>query len=160
MLWNPGNPSHAAIMKDVPAAAKASGVELRTFEVKRAEDFGTLFESIMRDHVDGLVVLEDVIIALRAKELTEFLARIRTPAIYGATEFVKVGGLMAYQTRFSTVNAEAAIYVDKILKGAKPGDLPVEEPTKFDLIINLSAAKALGLAMPQSLLLRADEVIQ
>jgi len=160
VLWNPGNPSHAAIMREMPAVAKASGVELRTLEVRRPEDFDALFASIARDRVDGAVVLEDVIIALRAKELTEFLAANRIPAIYGATEFVKVGGLMSYQTSFASVNAQAAIYVDRILKGVKASDLPVEEPTKFDLVINLRAAKALGLTIPQSLLLRADEVIQ
>ena len=160
VLWNPGNPSHAVIMQEMPEVARAAGVALRAFEVRRPEDFDAFFASAARDHVDGLVVLEDVIIALRAKELTEFAARSRTPTIYGATEFVKVGGLMSYQTSFATASEQAATYVDKILKGAKPSDLPIEQPTKFDLVINVSAAKALGLAIPQSLLLRADDVIQ
>jgi putative ABC transport system substrate-binding protein len=113
-----------------------------------------------RDRIHGLVVLEDVIFAIRAKELTASLDYNRIPAIYGGTEFVEAGGLISYQTSFATVNRQAAAYVDKILKGARPADLPVEQPTKFELVINLKTAKTLDLAIPQSLLLRADEVIQ
>ena len=160
VLWNPGNPSHAALMSALPEVAKAAEVELRGFEIRRPEDFDACFAALTRERVDGLVVLEDAVIALRARDLAEFLARSRTPTIYGATEFVKVGGLMSYQTSFGAVSAQAAVYVDKILKGARPGDLPIEQPTKFELVVNLGAAKALGLTIPQSLLLRADEVIR
>ncbi len=160
LLWNPGNPSHAVILSELPRIAKSLGVELHLYEARRAEDFESFFVAMTRDHIDGLVVLEDVIFAFRAKRLAEFLAQSRVPAIYGATGFVEVGGLMSYQTNFATVNRQAATYVVKILKGAKPGDLPVEEPTKFELVINLQTAKALGLTIPKSLLLRADEVIQ
>lgn len=160
LLWNPGNPSHSLILSELPRIAKSVGVELRLFEARHAEDFEGLFVSMTRGHIDGLLILEDVIFAFRARKLAEFLAQGRVPAIYGAIGFVEVGGLMSYQTNFATVNRKAATYVDKILKGARPSDLPVEEPTKFDLVINLNAAKALGLTIPQSLLLRADEVIQ
>jgi putative ABC transport system substrate-binding protein len=160
LLWDPGNPSHSVIMGDMPRVAKETGVELRIFEVQRPEDFERVFASMTHDRIEGLVVLEDVIIALRAKELAEFLAQRAIPAIYGATEFVEAGGLMSYQTSFATVNRQAAMYVDKILKGAKPSELPVLQPTRFELVVNLRAAKALGLTVPQSLLLRADDVIQ
>ena len=160
LLWNPGNPSHLAIIGEIPQVAKAAGVELRVIEARRPQDLDALFGLMLPNQIDGLVVLEDVIFALRAKELAEFLTRSRTPAIFGATEFVEAGGLMSYQTSFATVNRQAATYVDKILKGAKPSELPVLEPTRFDLVVNLKTAKALGLAIPQSLLLRADEVIQ
>jgi putative ABC transport system substrate-binding protein len=160
ILWNPGNPSHAALVREMPRVAKAAGVELHLFEVRRPEDFATFFASISNTRIDGLVVLGDVILALRSQELTDFLGQHRIPTIYGDTEFVKVGGLMAYQTSFATVMRRAAIYVDKILKGAKPSDLPVEEPREIELVINLRTAKAMGLALPQSLMLRADRVIE
>jgi len=160
LLWDPGNPSHSAIMGDMPRFAMETGVELHIFEVRRPEDVERVFAAMTHDRIEGLVVLEDVIIALRAKELAEFLAQSVIPAIYGATEFVEAGGLMSYQTSFATVNRQAAVYVDKILKGAKPSDLPVMEPTRFELVVNLKAAKALGVTIPPSMLLRADEVIQ
>jgi putative ABC transport system substrate-binding protein len=160
LLWNPGNPSHTSIVDKLPAIATSAGLELRLFEARRAEDFEQLFVSLKPEHIGALLVLEDVIFAIQARKLTEFLAQSRLPAIYGATEFVEAGGLMSYQTSFAAVNRQAATYVDKILKGARPSDLAVEEPTKFELVLNLKAAKALGIIIPQSLLLRADEVIQ
>jgi putative ABC transport system substrate-binding protein len=160
LLVNPGNPSHAVLVREMPNVAKAAGVELRIFEVRRSDDFDNFFASIPDAHIDGLVVLDDVILALRAQALTEFLARSRIPTIYGASEFVRAGGLMSYQTSFATINRRAAIYVDKILKGAKPGDLPVEEPKELELVINLKLAKALGLTLPPSLVLRADKLIE
>jgi putative ABC transport system substrate-binding protein len=160
ILWNPGNPSHSAVMRELPRITNAAGVNLRMFEAGRPEDLEGVLASMTHDRIQGLVVLEDVIFALRAKEMTASLAQNRIPAIYGATEFVEVGGLISYQTSFATVNRQAAVYVDKILKGARPADLPVELPTKFELVINLKTARALDLAIPQSLLLRADEVIQ
>ena len=158
VLWNPGNPSHAAIIPQLPAAAREAGVELRTFELRRPEDFESLFAAMRSDRVDGMLVLEDAVIALRAKDVADFVAQAGTPAIYGAAEFVRAGGLMSYQASFASVNEQAAIYVDKIIKGAKPSSLPVELPTKFELVINLNAAKAIQLAVPRELLLRADEV--
>ena len=160
LLVNPGNPSHAPLVREMPSVAKAAGVELRIFEVQRLEDFDSFFASIPDAHIDGLVVLDDVILALRSQALTDFLTRNRIPAIYGATEFARVGGLMSYQTSFATINRRAAVYVDKILKGEKPADLPVEEPKELELVINLKTAKAMGLALPQSLMLRADRVIE
>ena len=160
LLWNPGNPSHAALVAEMPSVAKAAGVELRLFEVQRPEDFDTFFGSVPNAKLDGLVVLDDVILALRSQALTDFLAQNRIPTIYGATEFVRVGGLMSYQTSFATVNRRAAAYVDKVLKGTKPADLPVEEPKELELALNLKTAKALGVTIPKQLLLRADEVIQ
>ena len=160
LLLNPGNPSHAVLVREMPSVAKAADVELQLFEVRRSEDLERFFASILSAKIDGLVVLEDVILALRSQALSDFVAQKRIPTIYGATEFTRVGGLMAYQTSFATVNRRAATYVDKILKGAKPGDLPVEEPKELELVLNLKAAKAIGLTFPQSLMLRADKVIE
>jgi ABC-type uncharacterized transport system substrate-binding protein len=160
LLWNPGNPSHAALVQEVPRTVKTSGLELQMFEARRPQDFDALFATLGHDRIDGLVVLEDVIFALRAKDLADFLLEHRTPSIFGATESVEVGGMMSYQTSFATVNMAAATYVARILRGARPSQLPVQEPTKFELAINLHTAKALGIAIPQSVLLQVDRVIQ
>jgi putative ABC transport system substrate-binding protein len=160
LLWNPGNPSHAALAQEAPRTVKTAGIEPHMFEVRRPQDIDALFATLGHERVDGLVVLEDVIFALRAKDLADFLLEHRTPSIFGATEFVEVGGMMSYQTSFATVNMAAATYVARILGGAKPNQLPVQEPTKFELVINLHTAKALGIAIPQSVLLQADRVIQ
>jgi putative ABC transport system substrate-binding protein len=134
-------------------------VELQVLEARRSEDFAGLFIVMTRDG-DALLVLDDAMFAIFAPTLVDLSSKNRIPAIYGCNGFVEVGGLMSYQGNFVVVNRRAATYVDKILKGAKPDDLPVEEPTRFELAINLNAAKVLGLTIPQSLLLRADEVIQ
>ena len=108
----------------------------------------------------ALIVVEDPLTYSQRQQIVEFAARNRLPVMYGFREFVDVGGLMSYGAHLADLSRRAGTYVDKILRGARPGDLPIEQPTKFELVINLSAAKALGLTIPQAVLLRADEVIQ
>jgi putative ABC transport system substrate-binding protein len=128
--------------------------------VRRAEDFEAAFALIVRERIDGLHVLPDPITAFHRRQITEFALAKRLPAVYAAREWLEAGGLLAYGTHWPDVWRRAAVYVDKILKGAKPADLPVEQPTKFDLVINLKTAKALGLTIPPSVLARADQVIE
>lgn len=160
LLTNPGNPSHVLVLRELTRIAQSMSVELQVLEARRSEDFAGLFMAMTKGRVDALLVLDDAMFAIFALTLVELSGKNRIPAIYGSNGFVEAGGLMSYQGNFLVVNRRAATYVDKILKGAKPGDLPVEEPTRFDLAINLNAAKALGITIPQTLLLRADEVIQ
>jgi putative tryptophan/tyrosine transport system substrate-binding protein len=160
MLTNPDNPSHAPALKGVPAFARALAINLRFVEARRREDLDGVFVALAKDHVGGLVVLADTFFTLQAARLVELSARYRLPTVYGNRVLVDAGGLMSLQGDFAAMNRRAASFVGRILKGARPADLPVENPTKFDLVINLKTAKAFGLTIPQSLLLRVDEVIQ
>ena len=159
LLWNPKN-MHADRAKEVQDAAKALRVKIEPFEVGDPDEFGGIFAAMTRKRVDGLIVIGDPLTVRYRTRIVELVAKSRLPTIYTPAEFVRAGGLMAYGTSFADLFRRAATYVDKILKGAKPADLPVEQPTKFELVINLKTAKTLGLTIPQSLLLRADEVIQ
>jgi putative ABC transport system substrate-binding protein len=141
-------------------AARTLGIELHTFIVHRAGEFAAAFLGMMKNHDQGVVVTWSPFMFVHGKEIIDLAAAHRIAAVYGLNGFVVRGGLMSYGVNASEMQRRAAVYVDKILKGAKPADLPVEQPTKFDLVINLKTAKALGLTIPQSLLLRADEVIQ
>jgi putative ABC transport system substrate-binding protein len=154
---NAGAPSFVAAMTD---AASRSNISVVVAEVTRAEDFRTAFTVIRNARPDGLLVMVEPLIGTRIAEVFEFAASTRLPAIYDNGEAARRGGLIAYATVYIEHYALAADYVDRILKGAKPADLPVQQPTKFELVINMKTAKALGLTIPQSLLLRADEVIQ
>jgi putative ABC transport system substrate-binding protein len=135
-------------------------VTLKAFEVREASQLDGVFAAIARARVDGLTVLTDPLTLRHRASVVSLAAKHRLPAVYGFGEFVRAGGLMVYGANIPDLFYRAAAYVDRILKGARPADLPVEEPTKFELVINLKAAKALGLTVPQSLLARADEVIQ
>jgi putative ABC transport system substrate-binding protein len=141
-------------------AARSLGIELHTFIVHRAGEFAAAFLGMMKNHDQGVVVTWSAFMFVHVKEIIDLAASHRIAAVYGLNGFVVRGGLMSYGVNSSEMQRRAAAYVDKILKGAKPADLPVEQPTKFDLVINLKTAKALGLTIPPSLLLRADEVIQ
>ena len=143
------------------AAARSLGVRVQVVNVERPDDFGTAFAEVQRNRAQALIVSSSGLFYVHRTRLVEFAAKHRLPTIYHQSEFVVVsGGLMSYGPDFRDLFRRAATYVDKILKGAKPGDLPVERPTKFELVINLKTAKALGLTIPPSLLSRADEVIQ
>jgi putative ABC transport system substrate-binding protein len=128
--------------------------------VRTRDEVATGFAAIARERPDALVVLLDSLMGDYRHEIVEFAAKNRLPAIYGGSLFAEAGGLLVYSVDFHELWRRAAVYVDRILRGAKPAELPVEQPTKFELVINLKAAKALGLTIPPSLLLRADEVIQ
>jgi putative tryptophan/tyrosine transport system substrate-binding protein len=161
VLMNPANPFTALAWKETRIAAEALHITLQPAEVRVAEDFERVFAAIAKANPDALVVIADrpFLISHRAR-IVSFAAQHRLPAMYPYREFVEEGGLVVYGPNFVEMFRRAATYVDKILKGAKPADLPVEQPTKFELVINLKTAKALGLTIPRSLLSVADQVIQ
>jgi putative ABC transport system substrate-binding protein len=159
-LFDPANPGSLLLQKELEAAARALGVGLRFTEVRTRYDFEAAFTAMTKERVGALLVAGGPFEFFHRRRIVELAATSRLPAIYSARLFVDEGGLMSYGVSFSDNFRRAAGYVDKILKGAKPGDLPVEQPTKFELVINLKTAKALGLTIPPSLLLRADEVIR
>jgi putative ABC transport system substrate-binding protein len=158
VLWHPANPSNPIQLKGAQAAARALGIRLEPVSIQGPNDFDSASKAV--PGTDGLLFLESPLFTTHRARLAELAARSRLPAIYGQREYVEVGGLMSYGTHFKDLYRRAAWYVDKILKGAKPGDLPVEQPTNFELVINLKTAKALGLTIPPSLLQRADQVIE
>jgi putative ABC transport system substrate-binding protein len=135
-------------------------VQLQLLEVRGPDEFDGAFAAMTKERVGALLVAADAMFIFHRTRLADLAARSRLPAAYGTRAEVEAGGLMSYGPSVRDLFRRSATYVDKILKGAKPGDLPVEQPTKFELVINLKTAKALGLTIPQSLLLRADEVIQ
>jgi putative ABC transport system substrate-binding protein len=160
VLTNPANPEQGPRMRELEAAAKALGVELLILEVRGPDDFNSAFSTLTKLNADALLPLGDPVIVSNQKQIVAFAAKNHLPAIYHRLEFVEGGGIMSYGPSYNDLFRRAAGYVDKILKGSKPGNLPIEQPTKFELVINLKTAKALGLTIPQSVLLRADEVIQ
>jgi putative ABC transport system substrate-binding protein len=158
-LWNPPG-SSPDYMKDSQTAARSFGVTLQSVEIRTADDFERGFASVLRGRAEALVVGPGQFLFSHQRRIVEFASRHRLPSIYAWKDPVSAGGLIAYGVNIPQVYRRAAYYVDKILRGTKPGDLPVEQPTKFDLVINMKTARALGLTIPQSLLLRADDVIQ
>ena len=160
ILSNPTNPFHALVIRNVKGAAPSMGVQLQLLEARSPNEFDGAFTAMAKERVEALLVVTDTLFILHRTRLADLAARSRLPAAYGAREYVEAGGLMSYGPNLSDHWRRAATYVDKILKGAKPADLPVEQPTKFELVINLKTAKALGLTIPPSLLTRADQVIQ
>ena len=160
VLTNPGNPAQPDAVADLTKAGRSLGLELQFLQASNADEIELAFAAMVRERATALfVVPESLFIAHRAL-LAELTARHRLPTMHGVRENVDAGGLLAYGPSLSAQARRAATYVDKILRGAKPGDLPIEQPTKFELVINLKTAKALGITIPQSVLLRADEVIQ
>ena len=160
ILWNPANSSHAPAPKALETPARSLRVKLGLVEVKSANDLDGVFSSLARDRPDGVVFIADPIFFIHLQRMADILAANRLPGITLFTEFPKLGGLMGYAPSLSDEFRLVATHVDKILKGTKPGDLPVQEPTKFELVIKLKTAKALGLTIPPSLLQRADQVIE
>ena len=160
VLWNPSNPWHPIAVNGIKARARSAGVQLQMLEVRAPEDFEKSFVAMARERSGAVLVLADPMIAYHRSELMALAAKFRLPTIHGPRENAEAGGLMSYWAESGDLWRRAGVYVGKILKGAKPGDLPIEQPTKFELVINLKTAKALDLSIPQSLLVRADEVIQ
>jgi putative ABC transport system substrate-binding protein len=148
------------VTTELERAAQFLGIQLQVVVAPSPEAFDEAFSTMIRGRSDALIVHSSPVFFLHQTRLVELAAKARLPAIFSASEYAQAGGLMAYAPNFLYHFRRAAVYVDKILKGAKPADLPIEQPTKFELVINLKTAKALGLTIPQSLLLRADEVIQ
>ena len=157
VLSHPANPPDAMQVKAVEVAARTLRIQLQPVSVRSPNDFDSAFKAV---RADGLLQLDSPFFTTQRTRLVELAVRSRLPVIYGYREMVDVGGLMSYGAHFPDLYKRAATYVDKILRGAKPAELPVEQPTKFELVINLKTAKALGLTIPPSLLLRADQIIQ
>ena len=160
VIWDAANPYPARAFKETERAAQILGIEVHSLEVRGPDDFAGAFDAMKRLQPDALFAIGDPLISDSRRQIVDFASNQRLPAMYPLREYVEVGGLMSYGSSISDMVRRAAGYVDKILKGAKPEDLPVEQPTKFELVINLKAAKALGLTIPPLLLARADEVIE
>jgi len=160
LLHNMGNPAVAPEGKETQTAARALGLQADLLDVRSQDDLDRAFDRAVRQHVDGLLIGADGLTQLHQQTIVDLVARHRLPAAYPAREFVEAGGLIAYAVSYPDLYFRLASFIDKIFKGAKPGDLPIEQPTKFELVINLKTAKALGLTIPQSILIRADEVIR
>jgi putative tryptophan/tyrosine transport system substrate-binding protein len=161
VLWNPSNPAIVSYFETIKNAGRALRISLDPVaEVRRADELDSAFFAIASARPHALAVLADRFLLAHRKQIVEFAAAKRLPGMYPYREYVDAGGLMSYAPSNIELFRGAATYVDKILKGAKPGDLPVQEPTKFELIVNLKNAKVIGIDVPTSLLLRADEVIE
>jgi putative ABC transport system substrate-binding protein len=160
VLYNPVNPAVGATLNETREAARSLGVELQVFEVRYRSELANAFSALTGWRAGALLVLPDPIFGNEPAQISKLAAKNRLPAMYLRREFVEAGGLFAYGPSFSDNYRRAATYMDKILKGAKRGDLPVEQATEFELVINLKTTKALGLKIPQSMLLQANEVIQ
>jgi putative ABC transport system substrate-binding protein len=158
VLGNPEHPSYASQIRTIESGARALGVQVNVIGVSTPDEFEAAFRTARKAQV--LIQLDDVLFTSHRNSLVELAAANRLPVIYGFREHVEAGGLMSYGPSLRELYRRAAVFVDKILKGAKPADLPVEQPTKFELMINLKTAKALGITIPDAVLLRADEVLQ
>jgi putative ABC transport system substrate-binding protein len=160
VLWNPTNPNSTLGFKETQTAAHALGLPLQSLEVRGPDEFDQAFAAMTREHADALVVLSNPLFFGHRRQLAELAVKHRLPAIFLFREYVEAGGLMAYGANLNAMYRRAAYYVDRILKGTKPADLPVEQPVKFELVINLKTAQALDLTIPPTLLFQADEVIK
>jgi putative ABC transport system substrate-binding protein len=160
VLWNPANPNNRARIPTMQAAAKSLRLTLELVSAGDSEQLEKGFGAIVAARSQALIMESDLALLSRRERIVDFATKRRLPGLYAYREFVEAGGLASYAPSYPAMFRRAATYVDKILKGAKPGDLPIEQPTTFELVINLKTAKALGLAIPQSVLGRADELIQ
>jgi putative ABC transport system substrate-binding protein len=160
VLYNPADRSNVLMLKDMQESAPALGLTLQPLEVRGPGELEDAFVAMTRARAHALFGVAGILTFEHRRALVDLAAKNRIPAMWGHRQFVDAGGLMSYAVNYYDQVRGAATYVDKILKGAKPGDLPVEQPTKFELVVNLKTAKALGLTIPRSVLLRADEVIQ
>jgi putative ABC transport system substrate-binding protein len=160
MLVNPVSPDAAPELRDVQAAAQINRLELRIFNASTATELDAAFAALAAQRPDGLLVGSDPFFVIRRQDIVAAAARLALTAIYPFREFAEAGGLLSYGTNIGNAYREAGIYVGRILRGTKPQDLPVVQPTTFELVINLKTAKALGLELPPTLIARADEVIE
>lgn len=160
VLFNPGSPANLAQLKDIEAAAPAFGFALSSFSVTSSEDVERAFASMKSQRTGAVMILGDFLLGTHRNLIIERATQAKLPTVFTTREAAQAGGLISYGTNFFELWRRAASYADKIFKGAKPGDLPVEQPTKFEVVVNLRTAKAIGVAVPRSLLLRADQVIE
>jgi putative ABC transport system substrate-binding protein len=159
IMGNAGEPSIAVEMRELNAMARALGLEAAIAEIRRAEDIVPAFD-VFKGHADALYVRADPLMLSNLVRINTLSLAARLPTMHGSREYVQAGGLISYGPHFPDLFRRVAEYVDKILRGAKPADIPVEQPTRFEVVVNLTTAKALGLEIPESFLLRADEVIE
>ena len=157
---NPANAFHAVSMRQALTAAQTLNIKLQPFEVRKSKDLDVAFAAIVKEKPDGLLILADRVFLHDRQRLMDFATQQKLPSVNAYRELVEAGGLMSYGPSYEDMHRRAAIYVDKILRGSKPAELPIEQPTKFNLLINLKAAKALSLTVPPALLARADEVTE
>ena len=160
VLWNAANPYPALVFKETQYAAQTLRIEVQSLEVRASSDLDNALLASTQQNAGALITVEDPFTATYRQQIADFAAKSRLPAIYGLKEHVDAGGLLSYGAHIEDLYRRVAGYVDKIIRGSKPADLPVEQPTLFQLVINLKAAKALGLKIPPTLLARADEVIE
>jgi putative ABC transport system substrate-binding protein len=160
ILWNPDNPGSAPQLRQAEAAARALGVRLQLLEARNPREIDTAFVAMTRERAGALLIFADAVFTNQVRQMAELAAKRRLPSLYATGEYAQAGGRMTYSANLLDLERRAATFVDKILKGAKPADLPVEQPTKFELLINMRAARTLGLTIPPSILIRADHVIE
>ena len=160
VLSNPANPAHGLAIQNLNVAARSLSVRLQLLEARGPNEFDGAFAAMARKRAEAVYIVLDPFFGIHRSQLRDLVAKNRLPAMYGSREYPEAGGLMSYGPDYRHSFRRAATYVDKILKGAKPADLPIEQPTRFEMVINMKTAKALGLAIPRSLLLRADQVIE
>jgi putative tryptophan/tyrosine transport system substrate-binding protein len=160
VLWNPTTPSHPPAMKAVEAAGQRLGLQLIKVPAQTVEDFDGAFALMGRERAGAFLAVSSPLFIARREPLAELARKHRLPGMFGSKENVQAGGLISYSADLTDLHRRAATYIDKILKGAKPGELPVEQASKYELVINQNAAKAIGVAIPESLLARADEVLE
>ena len=160
VMWNPDTPFHPKLIEDLKVTASSLAIELSFVGVRSPAEFNSAFSAFSRAHAQALYVVEDAFFFTHRRILIHLASKARLPSMYFLKEFPDAGGLMSYAANLDDLFYRSAGYVDRILKGAKPGDLPIEQPTKFELVVNLKTAKALGITIPESVLVRADEVIR
>jgi putative ABC transport system substrate-binding protein len=160
VFLNSLNPFHVASIRQAQAAGKALGIKVQQYDIRKSEDLDGAFAALRKERPDALLILADRVFLHNRQRMMDFTEEQRLPNVNAYKELVEAGGLISYGPSYEDMHKRAAIYVNKILKGAKPGNLPIEQPTKFTLVVNLKAAKALGISMPPTVLSRADEVIE
>ena len=160
VLWNPDTQFHTKMVEDLKAAAPSLSIDLKFVGARTPEEFGPALSAVSRAHAQALFVIDDPVFFTNRMTLLKLASKARLPTMCGLRQFADEGGLMSYGPNLGDLYRRSAGYVDKILKGAKPGDLPIEQPTKFELVVNLKTAKTLGITIPQSILQQADDVIR
>src|SRR5262249_53688327 len=160
VLWNVANPYPGLVFKETVASAQNLGVQIDSIQVRGPADFDDAFKLMVKQRSDALIAVEDPLIGAHRKQITDFAVKNGLPSMYGLREYADAGGLISYGPNLVELRRRAAGYVDRIIKGAQPADLPIQQPAKFELVINLKTARALRITVPPSLLARADEVIE